>query len=82
MKNIVNIRLVICSLTVFSANVFGEVPNISKAIETRLYKGTTEDIFSFGEKRPAQIEHLLSEAENILRQTVNQSINVRLRTCM
>ena len=73
MKSIINIMIVICLLIAFSANVFAKFPDISKAIETRLYKGTTEDIISFGEKLQAQIEQLLSEAENLLEQTVNKS---------
>ncbi|MBW2568407.1 MAG: mechanosensitive ion channel [Deltaproteobacteria bacterium] len=73
MKSIINLLIVISLLTAFPANVFAEFPNISKAIETRLYKGTTEDIISFGEKQQTQIEQLLSEAENLLGQTVNQS---------
>ena len=73
MKSISNILIVICFLAAFSVNVLAEFPNISKAIEIRLYKGTTEDIISFGKKRQGQVEQLLSEAENLLGQTVDQS---------
>ena len=73
MKSISNILLIICLLTAFSTNVFAEFPNISKAIEARLYKGKPEDITSFGKKQQARIEQLLAEAQNLLGQTVSQS---------
>ncbi|MBL0717551.1 MAG: mechanosensitive ion channel [Desulfosarcina sp.] len=73
MKNISNILIVIVFLTAFSVNAAAELPNISQPIETRLYKGSSKKIISFGQTRQAQVEQLLSEAENLLGQTVDQN---------
>ena len=73
MKNISNILIVVFFLTAFSTNAAAVFPNISKPIETRLYKGSSEDIISFVQTRQAQVEQLLSEAETLLGQTVDQN---------
>ena len=60
------ILIIVCLFAAFSVDAFAALPNISQAIETKLYQGTKEEIASFIEARQVQIDQLVSEIETII----------------
>ena len=65
------ILIIFCLYTLFSVKAFAVLPDISKAIETRLHQGTSEEITSFIEKQLALVAQLADEAETLREQTIN-----------
>ena len=65
------ILIIFCLYTLFSVKAFAVLPDISKAIETRLHQGTSEEITSFSEKQLALVAQLADEAETLREQTIN-----------
>jgi small-conductance mechanosensitive channel len=73
LKSTCTLLFIIFLISLFPVGSFAALPDISKAIETRLHLGTNEQILSFIQERQNHVLQLTNEAETIVEQSKNQS---------